>query len=289
MHEYDTALKTFLRQGRESLRALTGCAVDRWHNVELPEVSSLRVDLLGESADDRLIHIELQSTNDPRMALRMLEYCAAICRRFDRFPEQVVLYVGGAPLRMTGSLRGEALRFDCRIVDIRELDGERLLESERIGDNIIAVLARVRDEREAVKRILSRIAEADPGVRSSALAGFLLLAGLRQIEDVIEQEVSRMPLLDDILDNKVLGREFRRGLEQGLEQGLQQGLQQGLHQGRNRGRHDGELALLLRQIDRRFGAVPAPLRERLTRMSESEIEAVGLRLLDARNIDELLD
>ena len=139
------------------------------------------------------------------------------------------------------------------------------LKSDRIGDNVIAVLARVRDERAAVKRILNRIAEADPGVRSSALAAFLLLAGLRKIEDVIEQEVSRMPLLDDILDNKVLGREFRRG------------------------RHDGELALLLRQIDRRFGAVPAVMRERLAQMSESEIEAVGLRLLDARNIDELLN
>jgi hypothetical protein len=49
------------------------------------------------------------------------------------------------------------------------------------------------------------------------------------------------------------------------------------------------LAGLLRQLDRRFGAVPAAMRERLTQMSESEIEAVGLRLLDARNIDELLN
>jgi hypothetical protein len=79
--------------------ALTSVAVDRWHNVELPEVRNQRVDLPGESADGRLVLIELQSTHDPDMALRMLEHCAAIGRQFDKFPEQVVLDVGKAPLR----------------------------------------------------------------------------------------------------------------------------------------------------------------------------------------------
>ena len=126
MHEYDIALKTFLRQGRESLLALTSLTIDRWHNVELPEVRNRRVDLLGEAADGRLVHIELQSTHDAAMALRMMEYCAAVCRQFGRFPEQVVLYVGESPLRMTGGLSGSNFSFDCRIVDIRELDGEKL-------------------------------------------------------------------------------------------------------------------------------------------------------------------
>ena len=58
-------------------------------------------------------------------------------------------------------------------------------------------------------------------------------------------------------------------------------------QGREQGRHDGELAVLLRQIEKRFGGVPAPLRERLEKMSVSEVEAVALRLLDARSAEEL--
>jgi hypothetical protein len=85
-----------------------------------------------------------------------------------------------------------------------------------------------------------------------------------------------MPLLDDIMDNKVLGREFRRGLEQGLERGLEQG------------RHDGEVALLLRQVERRFGVAPRGLQDRLARMSDSELESVGVRLLEAQSLGELL-
>ncbi len=69
------------------------------------------------------------------------------------------------------------------------------------------------------------------------------------------------------MDHEVLGREFKRGLTQG--------------------RHDGELAVLMRQIEKRFGNVPPTLRERLDKMSVAEVEAVALRLLDARSIEEL--
>jgi hypothetical protein len=277
VHEYDIALKSFLRNGRESLHAITSVTVDRWHNVELPEVRNLRVDLLGESADGRLLHIELQSTHDANMALRMLEYCAAVSRQFGQFPEQVVLYVGEAPLRMNCFLRGPGLTFEYRIVDIRELDGELLLESDRLEDNVIAVLARVHDQRATIRRILARIAAGDPAERANALAGFLILAGLRRLAaEVIEQEASQMPILDDIIDHPVLGREFKRGLKQGREQGLQEG------------RHDGELAVLLRQIEKRFGSVPFHLRDRLAKMSVPEVEAVALRVLDARKVEDLL-
>jgi hypothetical protein len=272
MHEYDIALKSLLRNGRESLRALTPVAVDRWHNVELPEVRNLRVDLLGESADNRLVHIELQSAHDAGMALRMMEYSAAVCREFGRFPEQIVRYVGEPRLRMSGTLSGPNFSFECRMLDIRELDGESLLESERIEDNIISVLARVRDQRAAVRRILDRIASGDPAERGKALAAFVILAGLRRLGEVIEQEAKQMPILDDIMDHAVLGREFKRGLAQGREQG----------------RHDGELAVLIPLIEKRFGAVPSEVRERLDRMTAPEVESMALRLLDARSIDELL-
>ena len=51
MHEYDIALKTLLmRPGGSLLSTVTGASIDRWHNVELSEMRSRRVDLLGETA-----------------------------------------------------------------------------------------------------------------------------------------------------------------------------------------------------------------------------------------------
>jgi len=88
VHEYDTALKSVIRRlSGSALLALTGFAIERWHNVELPEVRSLRADMIGESAAGGIVHVELQSTNDPDMALRMAEYALAMYRRFGQFPQ----------------------------------------------------------------------------------------------------------------------------------------------------------------------------------------------------------
>src|SRR5258708_990379 len=135
MQEYDAALKLLLRgSATVTMRALTGTTVEKWLDVELPKVQNTRVDLLGETSDARLVHLELQSGNDTTMPLRMAEYCLGVYRLFGQFPQQIMLYVGEAPLRMAGELRGSDVWFRYRAIDIRELDGEELLKSDEVGD-----------------------------------------------------------------------------------------------------------------------------------------------------------
>jgi hypothetical protein len=74
MHEYDVAFRLVLQSVDLTMRELAGTAVVRWLNVELPEVRNARVDLLGETETGELLHLELQSSNDPRTALRMAEF-----------------------------------------------------------------------------------------------------------------------------------------------------------------------------------------------------------------------
>ena len=101
MQDYDVTLKVLLQESATlTLRELTGTPIARWLDVELPKVQNLRADLLGEAADGTLIHVELQSTNDAAMAMRMAEYCVGIFRLFGRVPQQIVLYVGEPPMRM---------------------------------------------------------------------------------------------------------------------------------------------------------------------------------------------
>ena len=75
----------------------------------------------------------------------MAEYCLGILRRYGRIPRQVVFYIGESPLRMVSELRGPDLMFRYRAIDARSMDGDALLESEDIGDNVIAILAGLRD------------------------------------------------------------------------------------------------------------------------------------------------
>jgi hypothetical protein len=273
MHEYDIALKGALRRLTGTvLRQLTGCKVARWENTELSAVQSRRADMLGETVDGKLLHIELQSTNQAGMAGRMLEYAAAIYLQFGQIPEQLVLYVGGEKLRMKAEVQGPAWTFRCRMVDIRELDGDRLIAGGRVEDNVIAVLAGLRDERTAIRRILGRIARCGPRRRASAFEELMLLAGLRGLGPVIRQEARQMPILDDIMDHSVLGPERRRGIAIGVE----------------KGRQEGERTIILRQISRRFGKVPPAIRKRIEALPPAGLEKMAVHLLDAPSLDELL-
>jgi hypothetical protein len=270
MQEYDVALKLLLQGSATlTLRELTGTAVARWLNVELPRVQNARLDLLGETVEGGLVHVELQSGNDATMPQRMAEYCLGVYRLFGQFPLQVVLYVGESPLKMENALRGPGVLFEYELIDIRTLDGDLLLESRDVGDNVIAILARLRDHKEAVRRIVERIAGLAPAERETAFAQLLILAGLRHLSGVVEQETRKMPIDVDIRDHEVLGPMFKEERQQG--------------------RQEGELAVLRRLIEKRFGILPAGASEKLAALAVPELEALSERLLEARSLEELLD
>ena len=55
------------------------------------------------------------------------------------------------------------MQFRYDLIDMREVDGDRLLSSAQVSDNVIGILGRVADTRAAVRRLVERIAELDPG------------------------------------------------------------------------------------------------------------------------------
>jgi hypothetical protein len=88
----------------------------------------------------------------------------------------------------------------------------------------------------------------------------LYVGEARHLEEAVEQEARKAPILNDILDHKVLGREFKRS----------------------------ELTVLRRQIEKRFGAIPGWAEERLASQSSTELEELSVRVLDAGSIEDLL-
>jgi hypothetical protein len=274
MHEYDIALKSLLqRQLRGGVFAdWLGFTVAEWLSTETPKVSTGRADLLGRTVDGGLLHIELQSTNDPDMALRMAEYQLGFFRQHRKYPKQIVLYVGARPLRMESAMpEGPDSSFRCRIIDIREVSAEPLVASDRLEDNILSILARLSGERETVRRVLLRIADAPPEQRRLALSELTILAGLRDFGEIINKERQYMPILDDIMDHDLLGPILRKGLAQGIEQGIEQ----------------GERRVVLGQVRRRFGDLAPETAARFEALNREQLERVSLRLFDALTVEDL--
>lgn len=83
-----------------------------------------------------------------------------------------------------------------------------------------------------------------------------------------------MPIMEDIMDHDVIGPAIRKGLAQGLEQGLEQGRAE-------------TREILLSQIEKRFGRVPSAVSSRIAALKPVQLKRVGLRLLDARRIEDL--
>jgi hypothetical protein len=81
-----------------------------------------------------------------------------------------------------------------------------------------------------------------------------------------------MPVFIDIMENTVLGPPFKKGLEEGRQEGLR----------------EGELKILRRLLEKRFGAIPSWADERLAGRSAAELEDLSVRLLDTQSVEELL-
>ena len=131
-----------------------------------------------------------------------------------------------------------------------------------------------------MRRVLQRIAASDPERRGAALAELAILAGLRKLSDIITQEVQQMPILDDIMDNPIIGPRIRARMKEGIEIGRREG--------REEGRAEGERAVVLRQAEKRFGAIPDWARQKIDAMSLADLQDAELRLLDAQDLEDLL-
>jgi predicted transposase YdaD len=73
-----------------------------------------------------------------------------------------------------------------------------------------------------------------------------------------------------------------------LEQGLQTVVQQGIQQGIEQGQRHGEAALVLRQLQRRFGLVGNELEAHIRSLSIEQLEALGEDLLDFGQLEDLM-
>lgn len=237
-------------------RELFGGPVETWLNVELPAIQNPRVDMLARAADGCLRHVELESHNSAELPRRVAEYYLGFHRHLKAHIEMVVLYVGKEPLRMAPRFQTPSMRFDYRLLDIREFDGEPLVESDDLGDNMLALLTDFDPER-VLQRVEARLRELEPGEKSDAARLFVVLSGLRDLE---EKVAGRLGMID-IMENKVLGPAIVKG----------------------------ECNMLSRILERKFGVLPDWVTEKLSAASGNDLLIWADRVLTAHDLESVFE
>jgi hypothetical protein len=248
--------------------------------------------------------LEFQSTVDPHMAVRMLVYVGLLCQDLirtgkltaaGRLPPvlPVVLYNGKprwSAAEEVAELIAEAPRGLQRYrpsLRYLLLDEGRFADSELVPlRNLAAALFRMENSRtpQDVEQVLAALVDwlKTPQQDSLRRAFTVWLKRVFLPGRIPGKEFNHLTELQEV--KSMLAERVIEWTEQWKQQGLQEGIEQGIH----RGRKEGEAALLLRLLERRFGPLDETLRQRLQAADAETLLNWGERLFHADSAEEVL-
>ncbi len=261
---YDTTLKEIFQALPQTLlKILVGQEGTELLTVEFPAVKKRLPDLVVRLMDGSIFHLELQNGPEP-MAWRMLEYMAMIRQLYPQAPlQQMVLYVGPVASKPSSIIEETGLSFRYTVRDIRDIDCRHMLASPMLEENLLAILCRMENERGTIRRMLVRIGNLPAKARADALEKRVILAGLRQLETVIKQEVDEMVISVDVMENAFLRDVFGKG------------------------KLEGKVTLLLGQLEEKYGQPSKEINERLYSAAPDDLDRWSRRILKSDTLDDI--
>jgi predicted transposase/invertase (TIGR01784 family) len=245
--------------------------------------------------------LEFQATVDRFMALRMLVYVGLLYQDLIRSKQltpdgrlppvvPVVLY--------NGEDRWTAAREISELIEAVPGGLEKyrpqmqylLLEERQYQDselasmrNLVAALFRLENSRgpEELFRVIEALIEwlqtPEQADLSRAFVVWLRRSFLvRRIPGVEVPEIENL-------------QEARTMLAERVKDWTEQWREEGREKGRQEGRQEGEAALLTRQLERRFGALAATVRDRIAHADSDQLLMWGERVLTAQRVEEVLE
>ncbi len=221
---YDRTLRELFQDVPRSLiKLLVNKEIKEVLETSFPKVEERRVDLLTRLEDDTLFHLEIQSINDMLMPKRMLKYASLIYENYGEFPFQMVLYVGDRDIKIQNQINEKNLRYNYETRDIREFDCSKLIESDDITDNIIAILCKIQDFDKLFTKLQSNLLNLDNKRREDYLRKLFYLLRLRpDIHERYKQKQKEELAMPFIIE-KERDPLYKDGLEAGIERGLEKG------------------------------------------------------------------
>ena len=320
MTEHDGSYKQIFSHASMVEDLLRGFVHEDWVNeldfssLEKLNGSYISEDLRKRSDDvvwrvrfrDRWLYVylllEFQSQTDTWMALRMLVYTgllyqdlikSGVVSKGEKLPPvlPVVIYNGEGRWREAQSMEHliEPLSGPLREYMPRQryflLDEGCLSDSELPSEyNTLAEIIRlenVEDVPQGIRAALPRLQQHLSGPQYTSLRRALLV----WIRRVVLRRMSSDDALPEFNEfeevNNMLAERVTKWTAQFVQQGVEQGMQQGMQQGVQL----GEIALLTRQLTKRFGPLSDATRQRLDTATLAQLDTWADRILDADSLD----
>jgi hypothetical protein len=259
--------------------------------------------------------LEFQSRTDRFMAVRMLTYVGLLYQELVRGAQlsecgklppvlPLVLYNGSSRWRaatevaeLIEAIPGGLERYRPRMCYLL-LDQGALEESALAAvRNLAGALFRLErsrqpeDLRDAVAALADWLrAPEQNGLRRAFTVWIKRVLLPARLPGVVIPEIVDLQEVKNMLAERVVEwtKEWKQqGLQEGLLQGVQQGLQQGLLQGVQQGVQQGEAAVLLRQIELKFGPPDEAMRRRIEQADAATLLRWSERILTADRVEAI--
>jgi hypothetical protein len=279
-HQFDSVFKALLNDPHSALRAKLTGGVQVLEVLEASKITfKTRVaDLVWRLADGSILHIEIQSRNDPNMACRMAGYALALREDHKCKIVQIVLYVGGQLKNMPDTEIVGNHTFRCDIIDMREFSSGELLASGSTSDALLSLLAA--DGVQVIREVVQRIARLSPEERQIALAIVNNIMPLRAaMSDTLKKEFAAMPLyIEDFAEDfeKIKDLHFSLPWNALL-----------LEQARKESKAEGRSEMLLQLLQAKFGPLPDGINERVAQATQPEIDSWAVNVLTATTLEQV--
>ncbi len=245
-----------------------------------------------------LIHVEVQGRPERDFAERMFRY---FYRLVDRHGPPVTSLVVLAdanrnfwPTRYVSESPGTRLVFEFSSVKLLQFMSESALRSHpspfamasliqlrklKTGSNVEQLLA---GKIEMARELFGRGFSSDQ-VREL----FRFLDHIMRLPAELEKSFYEQLANEGEPLVTYMSRLEREAWERGMTQGVEEGMEKGIKKGIEEGIEKGEAQLLIRQLHRKFGEVPAEIEKRIAESNAEQLLEWGERLISAETVDDI--
>jgi predicted transposase YdaD len=242
----------------------------QWISRENDVLMKVRSPIHGEF----LILTELQLRYTTKMPLRMRAYAALAQERYGLpvYPVLVNILPPSDPTivcdRFELDFLGLQARQDFHVINLWEVDAEMVFEQSL--DTLLPFVPILKDggNQQTVRRALVQLQQNEQLVELESLLAFFASFVL---DSELVQQIMRWDVT--VLRESPWYQEIR---------------QEGRQEDEQRGRTEGEKSLILRQLSRRVGTLPAGVEAQVRALELPRLEALGEALLDFTGMDDLV-
>ena len=197
---------------------------------ELARIEKREADIVAKIDNKFILHIEIQNSNDNKMAKRMLRYYTDILEITDLPIKQYLIYIGKQKANFQTKIKKDKIIYEYDFIDIKSIDCEILLNQTSPEALVLAILCdfKNKNSKDVIKYIIDKLYEYSKEDSNKYRKYFMMLEVLSTNRD-LKDEVKEIEMLRTVTYQDLPSWEigFEQGLKSGVEEGIQKGIQKG--------------------------------------------------------------